>query len=256
MNQSYLVRRMPQCWNCRIPGFSLVEMLVSIGILVILASLLVPSLQRGRQMANQARCSGNLRGLIQGWSLYTADHGGNSVTIGVNEDPSNKYTGWVSQLWPYLGNGNIDRLIVCPSAKQPNASNSHGTSQYAWKLGNMVGSYGFNSRWYIYADGSWPGGVDNYYKKQINGTPKEGPVIADAAWVDFDRGGGPPTDYDTSAGSGAYAIVRHGGKGVNMAFSDGSVRLVSMGEVFSNLKLRPNDVISPTWINSVPDKYR
>jgi len=237
----------------------MVEMLVSIMIIALLAAMLFPSIQKVRNSGGQARCSANLRSLIQGWSLYCSDHDGGSVIYGINEDPSGKYGGWISQILSYLGSGNIDRLLLCPVAKTTTESGVRGTSKNAWKYSAMVGSYGLNARWYRYTDGSsaeYDSPTPNYYKKQLNGKTKEGPVISDAVWVDFDRGPGPPADFETAVGSGAYAIVRHGGKGVNMAFADGSVRLVSMGEVFSSLKLRPIEVINPGWIHAVPEKYR
>jgi len=264
MNEGSRIRRFSGCSTRLNPGFTLIELIVVIAIIAVLAVLITPSLQRGIQTANQSRCVGNLKGLIQGWSLYCGEHNGTSVDGGASDSSAAKYgySGWISQLWPYLGQGNINKLITCPSASKPNPSDKHGTARYAWKSddGKSVGSYGFNARWLTYAPGAFADydtSPDSYYKKQMNGLSKEGPVISDATWVTFDRGSGPPTDFDTGAGStSVYGIVRHGGKGVNMAFADGGVRLVSMGEVFSTLKLRPGDIINAGWINSVPAQYR
>jgi prepilin-type N-terminal cleavage/methylation domain-containing protein/prepilin-type processing-associated H-X9-DG protein len=244
--------------KCRNSGFTLVELLTVIAVIGILAGLLFPAISKVRQSAKNTQCVSNLRALIQGWALYCGEHKGKSFVIGVNEDSSNKYFGWVSQVRPYLSGGNIDKLLICPATDE-SPSAGRGTYQTTWKNVNTVCSYGLNARWYVYPPGrssdydTYP---QNYYQTTLNAQSREGPVLADSTWVDFDRGAGPPSNYETAQGSGAYAIVRHSNKGINMAFSDGSVRLVSMGELFSTLRLRPNEVIPTSWITQVPSQYR
>lgn len=255
----FVARHYLLCSGRKNAGFSLVELLTGIGIAVILGALLVPTLQHSRKAADQTRCAGNLRSLIQGWSLYSGDHDGKTVVFGVHADPSGKYQGWISQLLPYLGSGNIDQLLLCPSARVPTPSGTRGSSWYAWKYfnGKTAGSYGLNASWYDRSAEGWPGGEKKYYKRLLNGRPTEGPVFSDACWVDFERSysSGPGTDYETAKGAVQCAIVRHGGKGVNMAFADGSVRLISMGELYS-MKLDANESVNPNWRNLVPEQYR
>jgi len=62
-------------------GFTLIELLVVIAIIAILASLLLPSLQKARESGRKAVCMSNLRQLWMGWNLYRDDFGGWMVPL-------------------------------------------------------------------------------------------------------------------------------------------------------------------------------
>lgn len=57
-------------------GFTLVELLVVIGIIALLISVLLPALSRAQRAAKTIQCAANMRSILQGMQFYAAAYGG------------------------------------------------------------------------------------------------------------------------------------------------------------------------------------
>jgi prepilin-type processing-associated H-X9-DG protein/prepilin-type N-terminal cleavage/methylation domain-containing protein len=62
--------------SLRLRGFTLVELLVVIGIIALLIGILLPVLGKARESANRARCAANMRSAAQAMQLYVVDSKG------------------------------------------------------------------------------------------------------------------------------------------------------------------------------------
>lgn len=54
-------------------GFTLIELLVVVAIISLLVSILLPSLQKAKELAKQVVCASNYKQLALGWEYYAAD---------------------------------------------------------------------------------------------------------------------------------------------------------------------------------------
>jgi prepilin-type N-terminal cleavage/methylation domain-containing protein/prepilin-type processing-associated H-X9-DG protein len=68
----------------RRPAFTLVELLVVIGIIALLISILLPALSKAQQQAQQTVCMSNMRNLGQAVAIYQAENHGAFPSMGAN----------------------------------------------------------------------------------------------------------------------------------------------------------------------------
>jgi prepilin-type N-terminal cleavage/methylation domain-containing protein len=101
-------------------GFTLVELLVVIGIIALLIAILMPALQRARDQANRTQCMSNLHQLTTGWLQYATEHKFKIVSSNTGSPDLGDWIGAgntkqameVGLLWPYVKAYNVYR---CPS---------------------------------------------------------------------------------------------------------------------------------------------
>jgi len=89
--------------------FTLVELMVVIGIIAILAGILLPVLNKSRDKAIQTECAGNLGQLAKAEFAYAADSN-NQFAASFHHDSSKGNSYWVNDLYPYLKES---RVFTC-----------------------------------------------------------------------------------------------------------------------------------------------
>jgi prepilin-type N-terminal cleavage/methylation domain-containing protein/prepilin-type processing-associated H-X9-DG protein len=153
-------------------AFTLVELLVVIGIIAVLIGILLPSLRRARQAAQSTQCLSNLRQLNAALVTYTQDNR-NRVFPYYAANPTIL---WQIMLLPYVNKsaGKLDlassdatiranvaqvqkseSVYFCPTARDPvggalaTGNDGTGTAFNCWgptrpATGGLMGSYAFN----------------------------------------------------------------------------------------------------------------
>jgi prepilin-type N-terminal cleavage/methylation domain-containing protein/prepilin-type processing-associated H-X9-DG protein len=91
-------------------AFTLVELLVVIGIIALLIAILLPVVSKARQAGNRTKCLANIRSLALAQAAYAAELKGLLVEAG--EGSFNVQGSWIGALEPYAGIALVRR---CPS---------------------------------------------------------------------------------------------------------------------------------------------
>jgi prepilin-type processing-associated H-X9-DG protein/prepilin-type N-terminal cleavage/methylation domain-containing protein len=83
-------------------AFTLVELLVVIGIIAILIALLMPAIARARENALRVKCAANLRSIGQGMALYVQQYG-SYPCFSVTSNNGRSYAIWPTRLRAFAG---------------------------------------------------------------------------------------------------------------------------------------------------------
>ena len=238
-------------------AFSLLEMLIAIGIIALLIALLMPVINSVRRSARGAACLANLQQWGHAFEMYRNGNGGRSFALGdipTRLDQGNNPLMWWELLQPYQAEAG--QSLLCREASEPayatprNAFEAWGPERF-WDTptkirGPYVGSYGFNS-WLYHPRATKDGPPGPEHLRLPTKDSSNVPVIFDCARLDL-----PPQDTDkpylyNTGGSNAggnmrFAAMERHKDGVNVLFLDGHAEQVPAPRLW---KLKWSETFQP-----------
>jgi prepilin-type N-terminal cleavage/methylation domain-containing protein len=105
-------------------GFTLVELLVVIGIIAVLIAILLPALEQAREEAKLVECSSNMRQIYQMFSMYATEYDGYYPAMW-------GYHGWTGQTYSMFDQLN-DGVAIIQNFQQGAAAYTNPTKQQIW----------------------------------------------------------------------------------------------------------------------------
>lgn len=258
-------------------AFTLVELLVVIGIIAVLVGILLPAMSKARAQANLVACASNLRQLNMCMLMYEQESRGRLIVEWTNGPL------WVYMLKPYFGKlpqnttiGNTvvtDAILMCPEVRRSDNWNNQPSldpvlSYYTTHstFGKVYGAYGMNrwlydtvnpspkaggyatdkKYWYVFNPQS-----NNFFTLRNSAKVGNIPLFFDCRWREARPSSNTEGYYpmDSTKDMSNVATRRHK-KLVNVSFMDGSGQTMPLPQLWT-LKWHPTWT-APATLPKVP----
>ncbi|MBN1554350.1 MAG: type II secretion system protein [Phycisphaerae bacterium] len=219
-------------------GFTLIELLVVIAIISLLVSIMLPSLQKAKELARQVVCQSNLKNLQMTFNFYLNDHDGvypfysdPSIPSGT---PAAYASRWHRRFLEEFEYYTEKELLWCPASQNPDSQTEAGKEK---RYDNGRIEYGYSTAFsHNYDD---PDNVEVWQELQASDlhdpsytvmlvetrlvkVPPRDPLTSDGLWICY-------PGYSTSNGIGV-AVARHIGN-CCVAWADGHISAVEQPDL-------------------------
>lgn len=212
--------------NLQSKGFTLIELLVVIAIISLLVSILLPSLNRAKELAKRVVCASNLHNVAMAYSFYASEYD-DCLPVGYMSAKQFNYVVWGWDEFPLFGCLYLADLMAAPEVFYcPTNEQDVGTC--------------FNSD-----INPWPPGDPGDYLTRAGYSSRP-----EVEWVDADT----PVSFPRLDDLSTQAIVadilsvpvhlqqRHK-DGVNVGYGDGSASWLEAGKFDETLDLIDNSYL-------------
>lgn len=247
-------------------AFTLVELLVVVGIVAVLAALLLPAMKAAHRQARTVQCLSHVRQLAVGFRLYLNENKGRPTYGGYAWNLGLRVFAVEDQLFPQRRRGEQSGIMLCPEANDPlqrGYVQHHTPGLYLYPGARLRSwgypeeesfdpnalaaapfrgsSYGINA-WLSAPDPSLPPHVSrpDLFVPPSTGEASRVPLLADSMFaVPRPQHTDPPPlrlvpHHSSGVGpamANSVCIARHG-RAVNVAFLDGHARTVRLDELW------------------------
>lgn len=219
INSCALTRQFRFQPNKHTSGFTLLEILIVIAIVVLLAALLFPAFARAKEKAHMATCSSNLRQIYVGLNIYAADYN-RYYPPPRSYELSTIDCDWMDALYPYIKSA---KVFQCPSNPrgdyQPTCKPSETLEDRT--ILNHDGSYIINTGGKIHLRES------NFY------SPSSTLLLTEGTSASFGITGMGNPNIEHSG------IEAHHNNGCNVCFADGHVKWLKYEKLYDGDLWRP-----------------